>query len=68
MEEEACMKLWMFLNGKKTYIVAALILVKGALMFFTGEANMLEAVDYVFASFGISTLRLGISGAVKTKE
>ncbi len=57
-----------FLSGKKTYIVALLLVLNGFSAFFTGDASLGDAVSSidwrgVLEGFGLASLRLGVAKA-----
>ncbi len=52
----------MILQGKKTYILAALIVVQSALAFVGGDVTLMEAVNQILMGLGLGTLRLGFKG------
>ncbi len=54
-----------FLEGKKTYIVAAGIVIAALVSFLTGEMDLSTAVVAALAGLGIGTLRSGVKAEVK---
>ncbi len=50
------------LEGKKTYIVAALLVVKALLSWLSGDATVSEALDMILLGTGLGALRAGIGG------
>ncbi len=50
-----------FLKGKKTYIVAATMIIYAVSAAVLGEMNWQQAVLYIFNGFGLGTLRLAIA-------
>lgn len=54
-------KIIVFLQGKKTYIVAAIIMLQAALAYLNGEVNGVQALNQVLTGMGLGTLRAGLS-------
>lgn len=52
-----------FLAGKKTYIVAAGVIVAAAVGFLLGELTLGEAIVSALTGLGLGTLRLGVKKA-----
>lgn len=50
-----------FLNGKKTYIVAAGIVVAAVVSFLTGELTLADALVRALEGLGLAGLRAGVS-------
>ena len=48
------------LEGKKTYIVAAGVVVSALVAFLTGEATLGQAVTTALEGCGLATLRAGV--------
>ena len=55
------------LEGKKTYIVAALLVVKALLSWLSGDATVSEALDMIQLRTGLCALRAWIVGASGTR-
>ena len=51
------------LEGKKTYIVAALLVVKALLSWLSGDATVSEALDMILLGTWLGAFRAGIGGA-----
>jgi hypothetical protein len=52
-----------WLKGKKTYIVAAALVLTALSGFVTGDVTLAQAVDQVLIGLGIGTLRAGVAKA-----
>ena len=52
---------WAFLQGKKTYIVAAVAVAYAATQLWTGTIDGSQFIDAVLAAAGLAGLRHGIS-------
>lgn len=50
-----------YLNGKKTYIVAAVIVVQAVGAFLTGDIALGEALNQALTGLGLGTLRAGVA-------
>lgn len=49
------------LEGKKTYLVATLIVISGVLSYVTGEMTLEQAILAVLNGLGLGSLRAGIA-------
>ena len=58
-------KLWAYLQGKKSYIVAAAGILWTGAQLWTGAIDQNTAVDAILGFLGIGTLRHGISTSAK---
>lgn len=56
-----------YLKGKKSYILAIGGIVYALLGYFTGHLDANSALNLVFGSMGLSTLRAGISNAITSQ-
>ena len=54
-------KLRSMLDGKKTYLVSAGIVLAGVGAFLQGETDLVGLVAYVLNGTGLATLRAGVS-------
>ena len=52
-----------WLDNRKTYVVAAAVVVSGVYGWFMGDYSAQEAVNYIFAGLGLGALRHGVSKA-----
>lgn len=50
-----------FLDGKKTYIVAAGVVLGGVSGIMTGDLTVQESVNQILMGLGLGSLRLGVS-------
>ena len=50
-----------FLKGKKTYIVAATMIIYAASAAVLGEMSWQQAILYIFNGLGLGTLRLAVA-------
>jgi hypothetical protein len=57
------LKLALWLEGKKTYTVAAGIVLLALSQFFLGNATLAEAVNEALKGLGLAALRAGVSKA-----
>ena len=68
---ETVNKIIAYLDGKKTYIIGAFIVVLNALI-MSGVVSMpneyLEAINYILIATGLTTLRVGVSKETKKIE
>ena len=55
---------WKALEGKRTYIVAAGVVVSALVAFLTGEATLGQAVTTALEGAGLAALRAGV-GSLK---
>jgi hypothetical protein len=55
------MKVWIFLKGKKTYIVSAISIAVAVWQYSQGQMDQAQLVQVVAGMLGFSTVRHGIS-------
>lgn len=54
-----------FLEGKKTYLTAAIALLIAVLGFATGETSLIDTLDMVLIALGLGSLRAGVTTEAK---
>jgi hypothetical protein len=54
----------LFLQGKKTYVVVAGIVVSAVYSFIDGSTDLQGAINQVLGALGLATLRSGVNTAV----
>lgn len=53
------------LQGKKSYIIAAAIILTALGAFLNGDVTLVQAIETVLAGLGLASLRAGIAGGPK---
>lgn len=58
-----------YLQGKKTYLIAAIAVLSALLAFASGTADLFETVNTILIALGLGSLRSGVTTEVeKTGE